>query len=57
MKNNPLKSDEYIQQLYVLPELMHIKKKKKKKKKLSYPTSPSFPATLNKLPKLMNICK
>ena len=30
MKNNPLKSDEYIQQLYVLPELMHIKKKWKK---------------------------
>ena len=28
MKNNPLKSDDYIQQLYVLPELMHIKKKK-----------------------------
>ena len=27
MKNNPLKSDDYIQQLYVLPELMHIKKK------------------------------
>ena len=26
MKNNPLKSDDYIQQLYVLPELMHIKK-------------------------------
>ena len=31
MKNNPLKSDEYIQQLYVLPELMHIRKKLKKK--------------------------
>ena len=27
MKNNPLKSDDYIQQLYVLPELMRIKKK------------------------------
>ena len=27
MKNNPLKSDDYIQQLYVPPELMHIKKK------------------------------
>ena len=25
MKNNPLKSDDYIQQLYVL-KLMHIKK-------------------------------
>ena len=55
MKNNPLKSDEYIQQLYVLPELMHIRKKMEKN--LSYPTSPSFPATLNKLPKLLNICK
>ena len=27
MKNNPLTSDDYIQQLYLLPELMHIKKK------------------------------
>ena len=27
MKNNPLKSDDYIQQLYVLPELKHIRKK------------------------------
>ena len=26
MKNNPLKPDDYIQQLYVLPKLMHIKK-------------------------------
>ena len=25
MKNNPLKPDDYIQQLYVLPKLMHIK--------------------------------
>ena len=31
MKNNPLKSDDYIQQLYVLPELMHIKKKNENK--------------------------
>ena len=31
MKNNPLKSDNYIQQLYVLPELMHIRKKKMEK--------------------------
>ena len=35
MKNNPLKSNEYIQQLYVLPELMHIKKKWKKKSVIS----------------------
>ena len=35
MKNNPLKSDEYIQQLYVLPELMHIKKKMEKKPVIS----------------------
>ena len=28
MKNNPLKPDDYIQQLYVLQKLMHIKKKK-----------------------------
>ena len=27
MKNNPLKSDDYIQQLYLLPKLMYIKKK------------------------------
>ena len=27
MKNNPLKLDDYIQQFYALPELMHIKKK------------------------------
>ena len=27
MKNNPLKLDDYIQQLYAQPELMHIKKK------------------------------
>ena len=47
MKNNPLKSDEYIQQLYVLPELMHMRKKWKKKR--SYQTSPSFPATLKTL--------
>ena len=26
MKNNPLKPEDYIQQLYVLPKLMHIKK-------------------------------
>ena len=26
MKNNPLKLDDYIQQFYALPELMHIKK-------------------------------
>ena len=35
MKNNPLKSDKYIQQLYVLPELMHIRKKMEKKSVIS----------------------
>ena len=28
MKNNPLKLNDYIQQFYALPKLMHIKKKK-----------------------------
>ena len=28
MKNNPLKLDDYIQQFYALPKLMHIKNKK-----------------------------
>ena len=27
MKNNPLKPDDYIQQLYALPKLIHIQKK------------------------------
>ena len=27
MKNNPLKLDDYIQQFYAQPELMHIRKK------------------------------
>ena len=31
MKNNPLKLDDYIQQFYAIPKLMHIKKKKKLK--------------------------
>ena len=35
MKNNPLKSDEYIPQLYVLPDLMHIRKKMEKKPGIS----------------------
>ena len=28
MKNNPLKLDDYIQQFYAIPKLMHIRKKK-----------------------------
>ena len=27
MKNNPLKLDDYIQQFYALPKLIHIRKK------------------------------
>ena len=27
MKNDPLKPDDYIQQLYALPKLMHIQEK------------------------------
>ena len=30
MKNNPLKLDDYIQQFYAIPKLMHIRKKKLK---------------------------
>ena len=32
MKNNPLKPDDYIQQLYASPKLIHIQKKKWHKK-------------------------
>ena len=39
MKNNPLKLDNYIQQFYAQPELMHIKKMEIKS---VISTSPSF---------------
>ena len=61
MKNNPLKPDDYIQQLYTPPKLIHIQKKKNyvKNKEIKSVTSneSSFPATLNKINKNNKICK
>ena len=36
MKNNPLKLDDYIQQFYAIPKLMHIRKKMEIKSVISH---------------------